>query len=105
MLANAVLWQATSRPARQPENDTVNSAGPLALPIGSGFSEAVDLLRKLAKRADTLRGFSIEPRPSWLAPEYAMSTFGLAPDEIRRLFHAFYANAPEFHQEGQRHVH
>jgi coenzyme F420-reducing hydrogenase gamma subunit len=29
---------------------------------------------------------------------------GLAPEEIRRLFHAYYANASEFQKEGQRHA-
>jgi len=29
---------------------------------------------------------------------------GLEPEEIRRLFHKFYANAPEFKQAGERHA-
>jgi coenzyme F420-reducing hydrogenase gamma subunit len=29
---------------------------------------------------------------------------GLKPDEIRRLFHAYYANAPQFKNEGQRYA-
>lgn len=84
MLANAVLWQATSCPGRQPDQDTVSVAGPLALPVGSGFAEAARLLRRLADRADALQQLPINPRPSWLRPDYAMSTFGLAPDEIWR---------------------
>ena len=48
-------------------------------------------------------GPAAQPNTASLASRFEQ--LGLSPDEIRRLFHAFYANAPEFHQEGQRHVH
>ena len=84
MLANAVLWQAVSRLGREPVADGKRQAGPIAWPLGSGFGEAARLSRQLADRAETLQRQPLEPRPMWLAPEYAMSTFGLAPDEIWR---------------------
>lgn len=83
MLANAVLWQATARSINHPD-DTVPAAGPLGLPLGSGYDETVRLANDLAGRARSLQQLPVEPRPSWLQPDYAMSIFGLAPDAVWR---------------------
>lgn len=84
MLANAVLWQAVSRQGQAPEDRDQSLAGPMAWPLGSGFGEAARLTRVLTDQAKALQRQPLEPRPMWLAPEYAMSTFGLSPDEIWR---------------------
>jgi coenzyme F420-reducing hydrogenase gamma subunit len=42
-----------------------------------------------------------QPNTAALAAQF--EELGLAPEAIRRLFHAYYANAPAFHQEGLRH--
>lgn len=47
-------------------------------------------------------GPSAQPNTASLAARFAQ--LGLAPEEIRRLFHAYYANAPEFEKEGHRHA-
>jgi coenzyme F420-reducing hydrogenase gamma subunit len=43
-----------------------------------------------------------QPNTTALATRFA--ELGLAPAEIRRLFHGFYANESHYHEEGQRHV-
>jgi sulfhydrogenase subunit delta len=47
-------------------------------------------------------GPATQPNTAALARRFEQ--LGLKPDEIRRLFQTFYANAREFHQEGLRHV-
>ena len=84
MLANAVLWQAVSRPGREPENGFRPTAGPLSLPVGSGYTEVIRLAQDLGGRARALQQQSVDPAPAWLAPEYAMSVFGLSAPEIWR---------------------
>ncbi len=46
-------------------------------------------------------GPQVQPNTAALARRFAQ--LGLEPEAIRRLFHAFYANAPAFKEEGQRH--
>ena len=109
MLANAVLWQASSCPhppapsgphppapspgarargSRQVASDATRghaqSVGQLSLPVGSGLGEAAALAATVAGRARMLQERAIEPAPGWLAPEYALSIFGLAPGEVWR---------------------
>ena len=47
-------------------------------------------------------GPSVQPNTAALADQFAK--LGLEPDDIRRLFQTFYANAQEFNAEGLRHV-
>lgn len=84
MLTNAVLWQAISRPGRQPGDAWLAESGPLALPLGRSFGEAARLASELASRARLLQQRPLDPEPSWLAPDYAMSIFGLSPRAIWR---------------------
>ena len=56
----------------------------MGLPLGSGYREAARLAGELATRVRSLQAQSIDPLPAWLAPEYAMSIFGLSGPEIWR---------------------
>jgi sulfhydrogenase subunit delta len=47
-------------------------------------------------------GPSVQPEPEALAHRFEQ--LGLKPEAIRRLFHAFYANAPAFKEAGNRYV-
>ena len=47
-------------------------------------------------------GPSAQPNTTALARRFEQ--LGLKPDQIRRLFHSFYANAPEFREAGERHA-
>ncbi len=46
-------------------------------------------------------GPQVQPNTAAMARRFAQ--LGIEPEAIRRLFHAFYANAPAFKEEGQRH--
>ncbi len=48
--------------------------------------------------------FGPDAQPNTAALARRFEQLGLEPEEIRRLFHAFYANAPAFQEAGQRHV-
>jgi hypothetical protein len=82
MFANAVLWQAMSQ-ARlsQPSTLTPNR---ISLPVSSALDDVGELATALVERIEALQAKPIEPAPAWLAPAYAMSVFGLPPDEIWR---------------------
>ncbi len=84
MLANAVLWQATASPVRcpQPVMESDFPGHSIALPAGSALIRVPDQVRPLTKRAAELQARSLDPQPSWLAPAYALSVFGLSPVEI-----------------------
>jgi hypothetical protein len=103
MLANAVLWQGMSRPHSPPPKGHphpegtrpdarergsmprhISSVGRLSLPVGSGLGEAAALAAAVTGRARMLQERAIEPAPGWLAPEYALSIFGLAPGDVWR---------------------
>jgi len=84
MLANAVLWQSISRRESGAQPAPASSAGTLGLPLGSGYSTVIGLANDLAARARALQQLPIDPRPGWLEPDYAMSIFGLAADDIWR---------------------
>jgi coenzyme F420-reducing hydrogenase gamma subunit len=47
-------------------------------------------------------GPALQPNTTSLADWFAR--LGLAPEQIQRMFHAFYSQAPAFQQEGQRHA-
>jgi coenzyme F420-reducing hydrogenase gamma subunit len=47
-------------------------------------------------------GPAFQPNTESLARWFAR--LGIAPDSIRRMFHAFYAQAPAFKEEGERHA-
>ena len=82
MFANAVLWQAMSHiRVSQPSTVTPNR---ISLPVGSALGDVSVLATALIGQVETLQAKSIEPTPGWLAPAYAMSVFGLAPEEIWR---------------------
>lgn len=84
MLANAVLWQATAPPVRgaQPEQASDSPGHGIALPAGSALTRVPDIVRTLTERAAELQARRLDPQPSWLAPAYALSVFGLSPAEI-----------------------
>jgi sulfhydrogenase subunit delta len=44
-------------------------------------------------------------QPNTESLAHRFEALGISPDQIRRLFHAYYANTPEFHREGARHAH
>jgi coenzyme F420-reducing hydrogenase gamma subunit len=48
--------------------------------------------------------FGPDDQPNTAALAHRFEQLGLKPEEIRRLFHAFYANAPVFKEAGERHV-
>jgi len=48
--------------------------------------------------------FGPSAQPNTAALAQGFERLGIGPDQIRRLFHAFYANAPEFKKEGERHA-
>jgi hypothetical protein len=83
MLANAVLWQAMAGggPAAPPPSPVPARIG---LPVGSAFGEVATAASALSERVRALQARSVVPSPGWLRPEYAMSVFGLSPDEIWR---------------------
>jgi hypothetical protein len=84
MLANAVLWQAASLPTRPAAIPSRPAAGPVGFPIGAGFA-AIPTAAAIARgRAAALAARPIEPRPLWLAPEYALALFGETPEGIWR---------------------
>lgn len=83
MLVNAALWQASSAPLR----DGVAWAyaeqpGPVALPRGSAFALVQSQAAILEADVARLRAQSIDPIPSWMTSNYAMSVFGFSPAEI-----------------------
>lgn len=80
MLANAVLWQAMSvgRSSVPPQPPS----GRIGLPIGSALAEVQPATTALIERVHALQERRIEPAPAWLNPEYAMSVFGLPPQDI-----------------------
>jgi hypothetical protein len=80
MLANAVLWQAmsTGRTSAQPEA----TPGRIGLPTGSALADVQPAASALIERVHALQDRSIEPAPTWLDPDYAMSVFGLPPEDI-----------------------
>jgi hypothetical protein len=83
MLANAVLWQAASAPFTGDAADEP-PRGRLAFPAGSACDEVADAAETLRARVQSVGERAIEPPPSWLTPDYALSLFGLPPDEIWR---------------------
>lgn len=83
MFVNAVMWQAVSRrSAGSRRLPTDNSR--IGLPAGSSLDHVGWAAEALIGAVCNLESLSIDPAPSWLAPAYAMSVFGLAPDEIWR---------------------
>lgn len=83
MLANAVLWQATEV-AGSGARSVARVAGPVSVPVGSALAAVRPAVEALLARVDQLQERPIEPRPSWLAPAYSLSMFGLPPEEIWR---------------------
>lgn len=85
MLANAVLWQASSRPAGSTTGWGYGAApGPIGVPRGASLAAVERAAAELAKRAAVLQARPIVPPPHWLTADYALSVFGLAPEEIWR---------------------
>jgi len=83
MFANAVLWQATAdgRPS-SPRNRP--ASGRISLPPGSALDDITPAATALIERVHALQKRSSGESPGWLEPQYAMSVFGLPPDEIWR---------------------
>jgi hypothetical protein len=82
MFANAVLWQAMSH-VRVAQPSEMNPSR-ISLPVGSALGDVAELAKALIERVEALQAKSIDSVPGWLAPAYAMSVFGLPPDEIWR---------------------
>jgi hypothetical protein len=82
MLANAVLWQSVSRPAGVRRSCESFSAAPIGFPAGAGFAAIPAAVAAVQDRAAALQRHPIEPQPTWLAPEYALSLFGATPVEL-----------------------
>lgn len=83
MLANAVLWQAMAAPpAESRSGQSQTSWGPVSLPAGSALTDVAIAAQQVRERVAVLQAQSIEPPPSWLTPDYAMSFFGEPPDAI-----------------------
>lgn len=82
MLANAVLWQAatTSREVSAPAPER----GRVGLPAGAALRDVEAAIAPLLDVIAELAARSIDPPPMWLQPAYAMSVFGVPPDEIWR---------------------
>ena len=83
MLANAVLWQASSLDGRRwapapPRRER------LAFPAGAACDAVAAAAEAVRGRLAAVRTKPIEPAPAWLTPDYALSLFGLPPDEIWR---------------------
>jgi hypothetical protein len=85
MLANAVIWQATSSHAARPASRfAVQAASPIGLPVGSALTQVPVAAAEVREAARQVAVRPIEPRPQWLTPAYALAFYGLAPDEIWR---------------------
>ena len=85
MLANAVLWQGMSRRgAGGPARPAGETAGRISLPVGTALAEVPALAHAVAEHARALQRRPIDPAPRWLAPEYALSVFGMPPAAIWR---------------------
>ncbi len=82
MLANAVLWQAMARRSPAASWGYSHAPGSIGVPRGVSLTAVKRAAAEVVDRAQTLRMQSIEPRPQWLTPNYAMSVFGYPPDEI-----------------------
>jgi hypothetical protein len=82
MFVNAVLWQAVSRATAA--TTPVSRSHRVSLPAGAALDDVTDAVDRLHARVAELQARSIDPAPSWLAPAYAMSVFGLPPTEIWR---------------------
>jgi hypothetical protein len=85
MLANAITWQSFSsnRPAAT-QRLAFQPTGPVSFPEGMSLAYAAMAAKDVMKSVEQVRARPIEPRPDWLAPEYALAFFGLTPSEIWR---------------------
>jgi len=84
LLANAILWQAMSGRAAAVAWGYGAAPGPVGLPRGASAAAVERAAAEVLDRARSLRARPIEPRPHWLAPEYALSVFGYPPEAIWR---------------------
>ena len=85
MLANAVLWQATSTPSTGSRAHLAQPLwGPISVPPGSALHEVAETADRVIARVAALQARPIDPLPIWLTPDYAMSFFGEPPDRIWR---------------------
>jgi hypothetical protein len=83
MFANAVLWQAVAG-SLQSANQVPARSEAVSLPSGSSLRSVQRASESLQVVVGLLEGQAITPAPSWLAPEYSMSVFGLPPHAIWR---------------------
>ena len=90
-------------PRMQAAAPGVHSRGPRAPCMGPVTSTGCGVLCPSYDRpCFSCFGPSMQPNTAALARRFGQ--LGLKPDEIRRLFQTFYANAREFKEEGLRHV-
>jgi glutamine amidotransferase-like uncharacterized protein len=78
MLLNAIDWQLSENPAPRPRVELTVDAEPAA--ADADPARAAELAERIAVRTAAIRERGTGP--SWLAPEHAMSFFGLDPHEI-----------------------
>ena len=88
--ASGSTWCASWWPTAHPAWDR-------SRPPGAGCSAPVTIALAIS-----CFGPAAQPNTAALARRFAQ--LGLEPEEIRRLFQTFYANAHEFQEEGLRHV-
>jgi glutamine amidotransferase-like uncharacterized protein len=78
MLLNAIDWQLSENPSPRPRVELAVDAEPAA--ADADPARAVELAEQIAARTAAIRERGTDA--TWLAPEHAMSFFGLEPVEI-----------------------
>ena len=83
MLANAVVWQATAMTPKQRTPVSRNAlTGEISVPAGSALRAIGPAAERVVEGVRRLRDQPMTSEPVWLTADYAMSFFGLAPEEI-----------------------
>lgn len=86
MLANAVFWQSSCRPARRDLSDrpavvSVGAGLPVARPQAAALERLIAGLEELDRKVRGLQEAPVDGA-RWLQPDYSLSVFGLPPDRI-----------------------
>ena len=84
MLANAAFWQASHLRHARPLTRKAAPGTPISFNPGAGLQAVSEHLVPLGGMIRRLRERSEGAEPAWLAPDLAMSTFGLSGEEIWR---------------------
>lgn len=83
MLVNAVMWQSWST-ASDHHGLLPEKNGICSLPPGSSLDKVISAVDAVVAAATELQKRPTNPIPPWMSPLYALSTFGLPPQEIWR---------------------